>query len=392
MVVENTEELNESSSSTMNDTFLLDFVGAVTKNLVTPALNSKIQSDISSDDANPQPINSLQALRNDDESSSLPSSSQLDQRYSGFTDTTSFSDCITSSTSSNKDGNFAIVDSVLSPKRQSVVSSITSLTSSTPTPSSSKSQRQKQNRQRDRKKSRSRAVKGATNLAKETTLLRHRLDHVMNIFQDTVVSAAQSQTTKLASLHTANKQLLSEIRELEIETFKQASELDDSDDLMVQMEERRLSLKKEVSVLKEKCYSLAKEVLYWKKSLEAYEQTEKAKLVIENNELESENKSLRSKLDDKESTIRQLGIELFKAKMKLMNDKENKNNNTIDGDVKIQNSDYGARKSSTFGQKVVVADLTPGKSSESSAKTPKRKHRKSSRLVSLRGHSKKSQF
>jgi len=171
-------------------------------------------------------------------------------------------------------------------------------------------------------------VKGATDLTKETRLMRNRVDKVLECFQHTVVSAAQSQTTKLESAQAENKQLQWQIRELEIENLKQASELEDCDELMVAMEERRLSMKKETSRMKEECESLTDEVAFLKETMEVYNHTDVAKSAIQKEELVVfENESLKKELSAKDDTIRDLVKELENLKIFLFGNKENNDNN-----------------------------------------------------------------
>ncbi|VEU37608.1 unnamed protein product [Pseudo-nitzschia multistriata] len=263
----------------------------------------------------------------------------------------------------------------------------------TPRSNSTSSVRPRQNRDVPRRpqttQSRSRNMKGATqSLAKETKLLKHRLDRVLDVFTETVVSVEQSRATKLDSLRAERAQLLARVRVLEIETVHQAAELEDSDELLIEMEERRVLLTKEVTVLKQKCYSLAKDVVILKKSLEAYKQqhqipnkmdsAEKDKLIIENKKLAFENKSLKQELSAKESIIHELGSKLYQAKMNLMNrddDKENKRTTIVNTKQNIS------------------AGTTSGGNSKSSSEiaTPMgKKHTKKSHSVTLRGsHGKK---
>jgi len=357
-----------------------------------PVFNTKPKNDsINDDEANynnmtPTQSNLLQSTTNNDKSSSAPSSSPVDTR--GCSNIVSFS-------GSSNSGHSIVIDNLPSTSRMHSASTISC--GSTPSNSSGtmsgRSRHQKQSRQQDHKKGRSRALKGATNLAKETKLLRRRIDSVLSTFEETVVSASQSKNIKLESLHAENRQLQAEIRELEIETFKQAAELEDSDELMVQMEERRLASKQEVTVLKKKCYSLAKEVVFLKKSLDAYEQTDKAQLAIENEKLECENESLKLELSAKDKTIRDLGNQLHATKMKVINDKENNEESCNTGcNTNIERAGNGEPKFA-FGKKKDDVNANEGTLSERFVKTPKGKHRRSSHSIALRGsHKKKFQF
>eukprot|EP00536_Pseudo-nitzschia_multiseries_P018663 jgi/Psemu1/328894/estExt_fgenesh1_pg.C_28570002 len=376
----------------MNETYVLDFVGTLTQNMLTPVLKNESKNDSTNDYYNnhnkmtPRQITPSQSTKMNDRSLSMPSSSQVDTR--------GYSRNVVSFSGSSNSGHSIVISKIPSSSpdhsASSISDSVTSSNSGNSNGGRNRSRSQTQNLQRERKKSRSRAVKGATNLAKEAKLLRRRLDSVLDAFEETAMSASQSQNTRIESLQAENRQLLAEIRELEIETFRQVSELDDSDELMIQMEERHFRLKKEAAALKDKCYSLAKEVVFLKKSLDAYEQTEKGQLEIENEKLESENESLKLELSAKDKTIRDLGNQLNRAKMKLMG--ENENNDDINRGVntKIPRAGKGEPK---IGKKKDDVNGKEGTAGERSLITPKGKHRRSPHSMTLRGsHKKRFQF
>jgi len=114
------------------------------------------------------------------------------------------------------------------------------------------------------KQSRSKSVRGATNLSKETKLLRNKMDRLLENFQETLGASVQSSTTQLESLMAENKQLQTHVSELETETLKQFSELEDCDELIVATEEQRLSLEAEANLWKRRCEKLVREVEFWK--------------------------------------------------------------------------------------------------------------------------------
>jgi len=189
-----------------------------------------------------------------------------------------------------------------------------------------------------------RSVRNVTNLSKETQLLRNRLDKVVECFQETVVVQAQTQTKKFELLQTENKQLQLKIRQLEIENLRYFSDMADSDELMVSMEERRLLSRKEVLVWKGHCSSLSKEVKQLKKIMDTQQQQQKiiqndddddddddddttADVHIQKEELVVENTSLKNELNKKDITICKLEEKLTQLKIQILENKENLSDN-----------------------------------------------------------------
>jgi hypothetical protein len=212
--------------------------------------------------------------------------------------------------------------------------------------SSSRRQQRSRSRSRGRSKNNHRSVRGVPNLSKETQLLRNRLDKVVECFQGTIDSHSQTQTTRLELLQTEKKQLHQQIRQLEIENFKYFSELEDSDELMVKMEERRLASRKEVSVLKRECESLSKEVAVLKETAVVHDDVQQQKirnkssmdvvnmnvLTMQKEEIMMKNTSLEKELNEKDNTIYELEEQLALLKMNiLLRNKEN----TVHGGVVI---------------------------------------------------------
>ena len=213
--------------------------------------------------------------------------------------------------------------------------------------SSSRRQQRSRSHSRGRSKNNHRSVRGVPNLSKETQLLRNRLDKVVECFQDTIDSHSQTQTTRLELLQTEKKQLHEQIRQLEIENFKYFSELEDSDDLMVTMEENRLASRKEVSVLKRECESLSKEVAILKEAAVVQDDVQQQKIRNKNNvdvvntntmmmmqkeEAMMENTSLKKELNEKDNTIHELEEQLTLLEINiLLRNKEN----TVRGGVVI---------------------------------------------------------
>ncbi len=122
------------------------------------------------------------------------------------------------------------------------------------------------------KQSRSLSVRGAANISKETRLLKSKLDRLFASYQQTVVAASQSNATQLESLRVENQQLRTKLGELETETLRQFSELEDYEELIAAMEERRLSSQKETSMWKLECEKLANEVTLLKTTIEKHNQ------------------------------------------------------------------------------------------------------------------------
>lgn len=217
------------------------------------------------------------------------------------------------------------------------------------TANNTQSRRQQRSRShsRGRSKNNHRSVRGVPNLSKETQLLRNRLDKVVECFQDTIDSHSQTQTTRLELLQTEKKQLHQQIRQLEIENFKYFSELEDSDDLMVTMEENRLASRKEVSVLKRECEALTKEVAILKEAAVVQDDVQQQKIRNKNNvdvvntntmmmmqkeEAMMENTSLKKELYEKDNTIHELEEQLTLLEVNIiLRNREN----TVRGGVVI---------------------------------------------------------
>ena len=218
---------------------------------------------------------------------------------------------------------------------------------STPSSSSQRQQRSRSHSRGGRNKNHHRSVRGVPNLSKETQLLRNRLDKVVECFQDTIDSHSQTQTTRLELLQTEKKQLHEQIRQLEIENFKYFSELEDSDDLMVTMEENRLASRKEVSVLKRECEALTKEVAILKEAAVVQDDVQQQKIRNKNNvdvvntntmmmmqkeEAMMENTSLKKELYEKDNTIHELEEQLTLLEVNIiLRNREN----TVRGGVVI---------------------------------------------------------
>ena len=212
---------------------------------------------------------------------------------------------------------------------------------------SRRQQRSRSHSRGGRNKNHHRSVRGVPNLSKETQLLRNRLDKVVECFQDTIDSHSQTQTTRLELLQTEKKQLHEQIRQLEIENFKYFSELEDSDDLMVTMEENRLASRKEVSVLKRECESLSKEVAILKEAAVVHDDVQQQKIRNKNNvdvvntntmmmmqkeEAMMENTSLKKELYEKDNTIHELEEQLTLLEVNIiLRNREN----TVRGGVVI---------------------------------------------------------
>ena len=212
---------------------------------------------------------------------------------------------------------------------------------------SRRQQRSRSHSRGGRNKNHHRSVRGVPNLSKETQLLRNRLDKVVECFQDTIDSHSQTQATRLELLQTEKKQLHEQIRQLEIENFKYFSELEDSDDLMVTMEENRLASRKEVSVLKRECEALTKEVAILKEAAVVQDDVQQQKIRNKNNvdvvntntmmmmqkeEAMMENTSLKKELYEKDNTIHELEEQLTLLEVNIiLRNREN----TVRGGVVI---------------------------------------------------------
>ena len=127
-------------------------------------------------------------------------------------------------------------------------------------------------RHHDQRQSRSQSVRGAANISKETRLLKSKMDRLFATYQQTVVASSQSHVTQLESLKSENQHLRVQLGELETETLRQFSELEDCEEVIAAMEERRISSDKEASMWKVKCEKLAKEVVFLKNTIEKYHQ------------------------------------------------------------------------------------------------------------------------
>lgn len=122
----------------------------------------------------------------------------------------------------------------------------------------------------EQRQSRSQSVRGATNLSKETRLLKSKLDRLFTSYQQTVVATSQSQNTQLESLKLENQQLRAQLNELETENLRQFSELEDLEELLLAMDERRLALEKGTLFWKGECEKLTKEVVFLKEDAGKY--------------------------------------------------------------------------------------------------------------------------
>jgi len=243
--------------------------------------------------------------------------------------------------------------------------------------------RQKQNRHcRDQTTSRSRSVRGATNLEKETRLLRGRLDRVVECYQQTVASASQSQTTVLESLRAENERLRSQIDELENETRKQFSDLEDRDELLREATETRAAATEQASALKKECQSLANEVAFLKDTVTNVRRIDLPGLVTQNEELGSENESLRNELSARARTIEDLERELINARMGLPGNKENNKSPPGPRQVVVPNQADGGATS--VAEKNTVA-LQESSNTSTGWKKVKGKRRKSLHSMTLRG-------
>ena len=143
------------------------------------------------------------------------------------------------------------------------------------------------------KQSRTQSVRGAANISKETRLLKSKLDRLFASYQETVVAASQSNVTQLESLRAENQQLRIKLEELETETLRQFSELEEYEELMAAIEGRRLSSQKEASMWKLECNQLANEVELLKTTIAKHNQRTRGcpQLRFRNEEKEKESLS-----------------------------------------------------------------------------------------------------
>ena len=125
-------------------------------------------------------------------------------------------------------------------------------------------------KQFNKRQSRSQSVKGATNLSKETRLLKSKLDRLFDSYHQTVVATSQSQNTQMESLKIENQQLRTQLNELETETLQQFSELEDCAELLAALDEQRLASEKEAFLWKGECEKLAKEVIFLKEIIDEH--------------------------------------------------------------------------------------------------------------------------
>jgi cell division protein FtsB len=266
----------------------------------------------------------------------------------------------------------------------------------------SRNPKPQQHNHQNQRQSRSRSVKGATNLSKETRLLRHKLDRLFESFQQTVVATTQSQNTQLESLRAENQQLNVQIDNLETETLQQFSELEDCDEVIASSEKRRLSSKNEASVWKFQCEKLTKEVVFLKETIGNYKRTNDLPERRIRNKLGSENESLKKELNAKASTIRDLEQELSDAKLKLLDSKENttavgRKGGTAPNHMDDDNPSLIAAKG-IFGNEIPASFLNTenhnGRGTQNNNPSVKSKRRKSLHGMMLRGRqtNKKYQF
>ena len=252
-----------------------------------------------------------------------------------------------------------------------------------------------QHSHQNQKQSRSRIVKGATNLSKETQLLRHKLDRLFESFQETVLATTHSQNTRLESLRAENQQLNVQIDELETETLQQFSELEDCDEVIASSEKRRLSSKNEASMWKFQCEKMTKEVVFLKETIGNYKhRNDLPEWRIRNEKLGSENELLKKELNAKVSIIRNLEQELSNAKLKLHGNKENTTTiggrgGTIPNHMDDDSPSLIAAKG-TFGNEIPASFLN----TKNTDPLVKSKRRKSLHGMTLRGRqtNKKCEF
>jgi len=124
----------------------------------------------------------------------------------------------------------------------------------------------------NQRQSRSQSIRGAANISKETRLLKSKMDRLFATYQQTVVASSQSYVTQLESLKSENQRLRVQLGELETETLRQFSELEDCEEVIAAIEERQISSHKEASMWKVECEKLAKEVVFLKNTIEKYHQ------------------------------------------------------------------------------------------------------------------------
>lgn len=222
--------------------------------------------------------------------------------------------------------------------------------------------------------------------------MRNKLDRLLETFQETVVVAAQSQTTQLESLRAENHQLKVQLDELETETLKQYSELADCEEVIVATEKRRLTSDQEASKWKSKYEELAKEVELLKESAEKRASTSEVPAwKIETKKLASENKALRKELSVKAASVFDLKQELRNAKLKLLGDKENNANGVAETNAGLDDDNpslIAAR--GIFGHEIpssfLNTDQQPRRIRDAGPGTKKIIRRKSVHGMTLRGY------
>ncbi|KAG7358890.1 hypothetical protein IV203_015479 [Nitzschia inconspicua] len=98
---------------------------------------------------------------------------------------------------------------------------------------------------------RSYTLKGATNLPKQTHLLRKKMDRILLSFQETVVEHDKSQQMRLQQFQLENEKLRKANTELEVENLTYFKELEDCEEQIGELEQQRKGLMEKLAKLRQ---------------------------------------------------------------------------------------------------------------------------------------------
>lgn len=104
---------------------------------------------------------------------------------------------------------------------------------------------------------RSYSLKGASNLPKETHLLRKKMDRMLQTFHETVVEYDKSQQTRLQQLQNENEKLRKANSDLEVENLTYFKELEDCEEHISELEEQRKALTEKLSNVRKEYAEIA---------------------------------------------------------------------------------------------------------------------------------------
>jgi seryl-tRNA synthetase len=153
---------------------------------------------------------------------------------------------------------------------------------------------------------RSQTLKGASNLPKETHLLRKKLDRILQNFQETVVEHDKSQQTRFQQVQTENEKLRKNNAELEVENLTYFKELEDCEEHIEELEQQRKDLTEKLTKLRQENTTMVGALT-----------EENAKLMADNESLLRELNEYTDWFHQKDCQVLELQSELQQLKSQL---------------------------------------------------------------------------